>query len=304
MSAVAAAVVAGGAIIGSVISSSAAGHAADQQAQSAQNAQNLQQSMFNQTTQNESPFLQAGVGATSNLNYLLGIGSPDQSGTPGGQSSVAQGGQPSGWGIGAGGAMSRNLMAAPGMATGTQGMPAGQGMTAAQAGGGFGSLNAPFTADMMKQYSPAYQFQMQQGQQGVLNQSAGASGALSGAALKDLTSFNQNYANTAFNNAFGQYQTQQNNTFSRLSDIAHLGQGAASNQATGASSFAGSIGNSAQNVGTALAGGTVGSANAIAGGINSATPWLYAGSGGGGASNMSQQNIDFMNAPSSALGNW
>lgn len=308
MSAVAAAVVAGGAIIGSVISSSAAGHAADQQAQSAQNAQNLQQSMFNQTTQNESPFLQAGIGATSNLNYLLGIGSPDQGGTSSGQGPVAQGGQgrsgfdpSSGWGIGAGGAMSRNLMAAPGMATATQGMAPG--VTAAQAGGGFGSLNAPFSADMMKQYSPAYQFQMQQGQQGVLNQSAGASGALSGAALKDLTSFNQNYANTAFNNAFGQYQTQQNNTFSRLSDIAHLGQGAASNQATGASSFAGSIGNSAQNVGTALAGGTVGSANAIAGGINSATPWLYAGSGGG-AGNMSQQNIDFMNAPSSALGNW
>lgn len=278
-------------IAGSVIQSNAAGNAADQQAQSAQNAQNLQQSMFNQTTQNEAPFMQAGIGATSKLNYLLGIGSPDQ-GMSSGQSGQGggQGGQyggrgrdgfdpSSGWGIGAGGAMSRGLMAgggAPGKSTATQGM------TAAQAGGGFGSLNTPFSADMMKQYSPAYQFQMQQGQQGVLNQAAGSSGALSGAALKDLTSFNQGYANTAFNNAFNQYQTQQNNTFGRLSDIAHLGQAAASNQATGASSFAGSIGNSAQNVGTALAGGTVGSANALAGGLNSAMPWLYANSGSGG----------------------
>ena len=38
--------------------------------------------------------------------------------------------------------------------------------------GGFGSLNQPFTAQYMKQYSPAYQFQLQQGQQGVLNQDA------------------------------------------------------------------------------------------------------------------------------------
>lgn len=230
MSAVAAAVVAGGSIIGSVIQAGAAGHAADLQAQGAQNALTQQQSMYNQTVSNEAPFLQAGQGATSQLSYLLGT-----SGTPGN---------------------------------------APNGNTSA---GGFGSLNAPFTADMMKQYSPAYQFQMQQGQQGVLNQSAGSQGALSGAALKDLTSFNQNYANTAFNNAFTQYQTQQSNTFNRLAGIAQMGQGAASNQATGGSNYASGIGQSATNIGTAQAGGVMGGANAIAGGINAATPWLYAG---------------------------
>ncbi len=235
MSAVAAAVVAGGAIVGSVISADASKSAANQQAQSAQNALNVQTGMYDKTVANEMPYMQAGQGATSQLNYLLGT-----SGTPG----TAPNGNNS--------------------------------------AGGFGSLNAPFTTDMMKQYSPAYQFQLQQGQQGVLNQSAGQSGALSGAALKDLTSFNQNYANTAFNNAFTQYQTQQSNTFNRLAGIAQLGQGAASNQATGGSNFASGIGQSAQNIGTAQAGGTVGAANAISGGINAATPWLYAGGGGGG----------------------
>jgi len=142
-------------------------------------------------------------------------------------------------------------------------------------------MNAPFTADMMKQYSPAYQFQMQQGQQGVLNGNASGQGALSGSAMKDLTSFNQNYANTAFNNAFNQYTTQQTNTYNRLAGIAQMGQGAASNQATGGSNFASGIGQSATNVGSALAAGQIGSANAIAGGVNNAAnalPWLTANS--------------------------
>src|SRR5258707_1754862 len=77
MSAVAAAVVAGGAVVGAVIQSDAASHAADLQARSAQNAQNIQQGMYNQTVQNEQPYMQAGQGAGSQLNYLLGT-----SGTP------------------------------------------------------------------------------------------------------------------------------------------------------------------------------------------------------------------------------
>jgi hypothetical protein len=154
------------------------------------------------------------------------------------------------------------------------GTPGQNGEVSSSQYGGFGSLNAPFTADTFKQYAPAYQFQLQQGGQGVLNGDASAVGAGSGAALKDLTSFNQNFANTSFNNAFNQYQTQQGNIFSRLAGIAQQGQAAASNSATGGSNYSASIGQSATNVGTALAGGTIGSANAITGALNSAAPWL------------------------------
>ena len=150
--------------------------------------------------------------------------------------------------------------------------------------GGYGSLNQPFTASYMQQYSPAYQFQLQQGEQGVLNQDAGAQGALSGAALKDLTSFNQNYANTAFNNAFSQYQTQQQNTYGRLAGIAQLGQAAAGQQAAAGTTLAGGIAQSAQNIGTAYGAGTVGAANALGGSVGSATSLLgalYGGQAGG-----------------------
>lgn len=127
----------------------------------------------------------------------------------------------------------------------------------------YGSLNQPFTADMMKQYSPAYQFQLQQGQQGVLSGDSSGQGALSGAALKDLTSFNQNYANTAFNNAFNQYQTQTMNTYGRLQGLVNTGSSAAANLGAQGVQLAGQQAQSATNIGTAQAGGIVGATNSL-----------------------------------------
>jgi hypothetical protein len=143
-------------------------------------------------------------------------------------------------------------------------------------------LNAPFTAQTFKTLSPAYQFQLQQGAQGTLNQAASAQGAESGAALQQLQAYNQNFANTSFNNAFNQYQTQQNNVFNRLSALATLGQGAASNQATGASQIGSNVGATAGALGGAQASGTVGAANALGGGLTNAAIWAAYGGGGTG----------------------
>lgn len=233
-------------IAGSAIQANAAGQAASEQAGAAENAQQIAENEFNTITSQESPYMQAGYGAQSQLNYLLGIGNP---GTP--ATSAGAG--------------------APGTA-------------ASSTGGGYGSLLQPFTAEYMKQYSPGYQFQLQQGQQGVLNQDAASQGALSGSALKDLIGYNQNYANTAYGNAFNQYQTQLGNTYSRLAGVAQLGQNAAANTGQQGTALAGSAAQSATNIGTAQAGGTVGAANALAGGLSSASmPWLAYGGGGNNA---------------------
>lgn len=136
---------------------------------------------------------------------------------------------------------------------------AGQGQTAASSNaGGFGSLNTPFNTDTFHSMSPAYQFNMQQGQQGVLNGATSNMGALSGAAQKDLIGYSQNNANNSYNNAFNQYQTQQGNVYSRLSNLANLGQSAASNTAQQGTALAGQAAQSAQNVGNAYASGANG----------------------------------------------
>ena len=143
------------------------------------------------------------------------------------------------------------------------------------AGGAYGSLNTPFNMDTFKSLSPQYGFNLQQGGQGTLNQDSSAQGAESGAALKDLMSFNQNYANNSFNSAFGNYQTQQNNIFNRLNSIATLGANAGSNSSTGASTFAQGIGNTTSSIGASQAAGTVGAANALTGGLQSGANAFY-----------------------------
>lgn len=209
-----------GSIAGGIIQGNAAKSAAKTQANASEQAAQIQQNEFNTITQQEQPWMQAGQGAQSQLNYLLGNGTPGTAQTAGSSS-----------------------------------------------GGTFGSLLTPFSAQMMQQYSPAYKFQLQQGINGTLAGEAGGMGALSGAAQQGLESFNQNYANTAFNNAFNQYNAQQSNIYQRLAGVSQLGQNAAANTGQQGTALAGSEGQAVSNVGTALAGGQVGAANAYAGAL-------------------------------------
>ena len=103
---------------------------------------------------------------------------------------------------------------------------------------------------------PGYQFQLQTGGQALENANTPGVGALSGAALKSLMSFNQGTAASNYSNYFNQFQTQQNNIFNRLSNIASLGQNAAGN-----------LGSAGANLGTGIAQAQAGAAGSIAGGI-------------------------------------
>ena len=140
--------------------------------------------------------------------------------------------------------------------------------TSGQAGSTVSGTNLPVgyltqtfnpTMQQLENY-PGYEFALQQGDNAVRNADTPGSGALSGAALKDLMSFNQNLASTTYGNAFNQFQTQQNNIFNRLSTIASLGQNAA-----------GTLGNNGAQLGTGIAQAQAAGANATAGGIVGAT---------------------------------
>jgi len=249
--------VGGASLLGGIFGASASEQAAQQQAQAAEQAQQISEQEFQTITGQESPFIQSGYGSLGQLNYLLGNGTPGTAAQPG-------------VGMLGGNGSSKAFQGTAPVASSSQ-------------AGSFGSLLSPFNVSNWQQLSPDYNFVKQQGQQGVLNSDAAGQGSLSGAALKDLTNYNSGLANTSFNNAFNQYQTQQGNIFSRLSGIAQLGQAAATNTGQQGTALAGQAGQAAQNVGTALAGGTVGSANAITGALSSAAPWLAYGGGGNGS---------------------
>lgn len=68
--------VAGGAIVGGVISASGSKSAANTQAEAANRATDSQQAMFDKAVGLEAPFRQSGIDAQTKLNNLLGIGAP------------------------------------------------------------------------------------------------------------------------------------------------------------------------------------------------------------------------------------
>ncbi len=144
---------------------------------------------------------------------------------------------------------------------------------------GYGSFADPFDVEAFYRYQdPGYAFRLQQGSQAVQNRNSAGSGALSGAAYKDLIDYNQGQASTEYGNAFNRYQTQQGNIFSRLSALAQLGQSAAAGVGSQGTALAGQAGQFLSNAGTAQGAGIVGAGNAISNGATNA--WLWGSDAG------------------------
>lgn len=133
---------------------------------------------------------------------------------------------------------------------------------------GFGSLTSNFTpADFLANKDPGYAFQLKTGAQALQNSQAANSGVLSGAALKDLIGFNQGMAATGYQNAFDRWMNQNNAVYSRLGNLATLGQNSAANAGSSGANFANIIGNAQMSGANAGAAGIIGASNSINSGL-------------------------------------
>ena len=153
-------------------------------------------------------------------------------------------------------------------------------------GGSPGLLHQFGAQDLNANLAPNYQFQLGQGQQSLANQNAATGGAGGGNAFSGEEALTQNMAGSAYQNAYNNYNNNQTNIYSRLGNLAQLGQASGTNSALGGSAFAGGMSNSIIGAGNAQAAGTIGSANAITGGLNNAAGYYMLGnltnpSGGG-----------------------
>lgn len=138
-------------------------------------------------------------------------------------------------------------------------------------GSTYGQLTRQFTpADYLANRDPGYGFQLQQGQQALQNSQAAQDGVLSGAALKGLIGFNQGMASTGYNDAFNRWNTQNTNTYNRLAGLLQVGENAGAQTGMIGANLAGTTSNAIMSEGNALAAGTIGQANAISGGLNTA----------------------------------
>jgi hypothetical protein len=146
------------------------------------------------------------------------------------------------------------------------------------------TLNTPINNTNWQQYmDPGYQFQLGQGQQALQNSQAAGDGAMSGAAMKGLIQYNQNYANTAYSNAFNQYQTQNSNIYSRLANLANLGQNAAAGTGQAAVATGANEANTITGAGNAEAAGIMGTGNAVSGGISNGMGYMMLNNMSGGS---------------------
>jgi hypothetical protein len=245
-----------GAIGSATIGAIAANRASDLQYQSTQSAIAQQKAQFDQTQANEQPWLTAGKGALDQLT----------AGTAPGGSLVT---------------------------------PFGETYTQPAAFDGGPAFTAP-TLDNTN--DPGYAFRLQQGEQAIERGASAAGGANSGGTLKAIARYGQDYASNEYANVynralqgyqtnfsdklnsyntnvatglqgyqtrFNAYNTNQGNTFNRLSSIAGTGQTAVGQLATAGQANANTISDLTTQGGNARAAGVIGTSNAITGGINS-----------------------------------
>lgn len=110
--------------------------------------------------------------------------------------------------------------------------------------------------DFMKNFKgdPGYQFRMQEGMK-ALEGSAAARGSLnSGATLKALNRYGQDFASNEYGNAYGR-------EFGRLSSLANLGQASTAQTAAAGQNMANQVSNNQTSMGNANAAATMNQAN-------------------------------------------
>jgi hypothetical protein len=200
-------------LLGSAMGASAAGDAADAQVQSGREANATQRYMYDTTRADQAPYRDVGYSALDAMRARMGLRVANPSMMP-----------------------STSGVANPSMMPGT-GTP--------------WTSNAQFSPQQLMQEDPSYQFRLSEGEKALNRSAAAGSGQLSGATLKALSRYNQDYASNEFNNSFN-----------RLSALAGIGQTATNQVGAAGNAFANNSANLQTQMGNARAAGYVGQANA------------------------------------------
>lgn len=276
MSWVAAAAV-GGAVVSGAIASDAAGKASDAQVGAANRSVESQRTQDRQTRIDNAPFMRTGVAANKRLAQLLGIDAGDGPVEWQGQQYKSadelrrllkedyarQTGHQS---------FGANDEAIESIISQARKLPSADQSQDPE----YGSLTRRFAASDLEA-DPVYQsglkFGLDRGTEGI-NARATAGGMFdSGATLKALTQFGNDYGSTKANESFNRFNSTNDSIYNKLAGVSGAGQVATGQVAASGANMANNVSNSIEGAGNARAAGIVGGANAwggAAGGINNA----------------------------------
>lgn len=313
---------AGAAVAGGAMAAGAAGDAADAQSAAAAQSDATQRYQYDTTRADNAPFRETGLQANNRLAYLMGL-SPNSGGAgsmtrdqiraqlaPGFTTAgtAATAGTASYWdsnsnqhdsvgGFWAGGTPGTAAVAGSideaGLNSAIDRQMAKQ---AAQANDpSYGSLTRNFTMadrDADPVYQSGLQFGLDEGTKGINRQAAAGGNFLSGATLKALTRFGNDYGSTKANESYNRFNADNTTQYNRLAGLSGAGQQATNQVSAAGQNMANNISASQQGVGNARGSAylTQGNAwqNAINGGVsafntgmnnNSPSPMTFDGTG-------------------------
>ena len=266
---------AGANLVGGLMGADAASGAADAQSQAADRASATQEAARLQQRQDLMPWTKSGGSAQNRLAHLLGIGRDPTASTAGMSFdqiyAMADLDHRDQYGIGIN--QLDPSVAQPwidGMRAGAEANKGKPGIGGTQ----FGSLLKKFDQSDLDSdlvYQNGLQFGLNTGLN-QLNQRAAAGGNYgSGAALKALTRFGNDYATTKTEGAYNRNQGEKAQTYNFLGGVSQQGQNAAAGVGAAGINSANNIANNQLGAGNAQAAGIVGGANAMSGGLAGAT---------------------------------
>jgi len=143
-------------------------------------------------------------------------------------------------------------------------------------------------------YQNGLQFGLNEGTKGINRQAAAGGSMLSGATLKALTRFGNDYGSTKANESYNRFNTDQNSQYNKLAGLSGAGQQATNQVSAAGQNMANNISQSQQGVGNARGSAYLAQGNAwqnsLNGGVSAFNQYnggansLYGGSGisGGG----------------------
>jgi len=137
----------------------------------------------------------------------------------------------------------------------------------------YGLLTRQFTADDLAKdvpYTTGLQFGLDEGAKGINNMAAATGSQLSGATLKALTRFGNNYATTKAGEASNRFTQRQNQIYGMYSGTSNSGQQAAGSISQAGQATANGVANNQTGLGNARGAADIASGNALAGGLNGA----------------------------------
>lgn len=314
---IAPAIIGGSSLLSGALGADAASSAANAQAKASDLSIAEQRRQYDQTRADNAPFRQTGVAANRRLSQLLGLstGSVDttdprylairnelaKSSAPAGAAPAqTNGAEDTAFTRAFGPTLSAIIgrvdpsssagaaASAPGLTSQQLDDQASQqflsqyGNTDASAPG-YGSLLNKFTSTDLNA-DPVYQsglkFGLDQGTDAINARATQAGNYDSGATLKALTRFGNDYGSTKANDSFNRFNATNDSTYNKLTGVSGSGQVATNQVNAAGANMAGNVSNSLEGAGNARAAGIVGGANA----------WGGAASGINGAVNNYQNN--------------